>query len=75
MNQLRAESAAGDTGTNSTRLYTPLATSTNIRLFILSPGDPSNKIHGKLNIVDLEDKPEFEALSYEWGLLSYKYNR
>ncbi|KAF4963412.1 hypothetical protein FSARC_8584 [Fusarium sarcochroum] len=48
--------------------YTPLnITRREIRLLTLSPGEPGSPIFGNVNIVSLDDKPEYEALSYMWG--------
>jgi Heterokaryon incompatibility protein (HET) len=38
-----------------------------IRVFILSPGEESTQIKGKLVHVSLEDRFAYEALSYTWG--------
>jgi len=47
--------------------YAPLDKSHNvIRLLHLSPVS-SNRIHGRFSIALLDDKPEYEALSYAWG--------
>ncbi|KAK4033624.1 heterokaryon incompatibility protein-domain-containing protein [Parachaetomium inaequale] len=38
-----------------------------IRLLIISPGQPSDPVSCRLERVSLEDNPGFEALSYVWG--------
>ncbi|APA09894.1 hypothetical protein SS1G_05862 [Sclerotinia sclerotiorum 1980 UF-70] len=53
----------------SKSLYRPL-TSKQFRLVTLLPGPDSTPIKTTLRIVNLEEKPRFDALSYEWGLES-----
>ncbi|PVH75349.1 HET-domain-containing protein, partial [Cadophora sp. DSE1049] len=38
-----------------------------IRLMTILPGQANEDIRIKLNVVSLDDKPYFEALSYVWG--------
>lgn len=38
-----------------------------IRLLELQPGRYGRELHGKLRIVELQDQPKYEALSYTWG--------
>lgn len=40
-----------------------------MRLVTLLPGPRSSKINCTIKVVDLKDKPQYEALSYEWGPL------
>lgn len=48
--------------------YTPLETSTHIRLLRLSKGALDDPIHGTLITASLDDStPNFEALSYAWA--------
>ncbi|KAK3343467.1 hypothetical protein B0T25DRAFT_554387 [Lasiosphaeria hispida] len=48
--------------------YTPLNPQTNeIRVLTLQPGRFGEPIVSTLDVVSLEDKPVFEALSYCWG--------
>ncbi|KAM0557973.1 hypothetical protein ACHAPJ_005138 [Fusarium lateritium] len=48
--------------------YTSLnITRREIRLLTLSPREPGTPIVGHVHIVSLDDKPEYEALSYMWG--------
>jgi hypothetical protein len=50
--------------------YTELKTDRHIRLLKLQPGlDEEEFIRCKLEAVALEDHPEYEALSYTWGIL------
>lgn len=53
-------------------LKTPVYTSLNpslkeIRLLHLPPGGEDDEFHCTLSIVSLDDKPQYEALSYVWG--------
>ena len=51
-------------------LYSSVALSvkgSSIRLVTLVPGTPSSPIRCQLNVVDLDDRPSYEALSYAWG--------
>ena len=48
-------------------LYTPLADSNEIRLLYLQPRASSNIITCVTKHVKLSEKPQYEALSYEWG--------
>jgi hypothetical protein len=50
----------------STYRYQPISGETSIRLLNLSPGLPGDMLAVDIEEVDLEDKPSFEALSYEW---------
>jgi hypothetical protein len=48
--------------------YIPLARTDSIRLLQLHPhGNANTSLSGSLTEVCLDDKPEFEALSYAWG--------
>jgi len=47
-------------------LYRPLTTR-QFRLLTLLPGAEATPIQTTLRLVNLEDKPAFDALSYEWG--------
>lgn len=40
---------------------------THIRLLYLSGGDRSQRPHGRFQVVDLNDPPEYDALSYTWA--------
>jgi hypothetical protein len=51
----------------ATSLYQPLPTSTSIRLLIIHPGVSSDKLKCDLQVVDLENAPQYETLSYVWG--------
>lgn len=53
------------------KFYPSLSLATSIRVCVLSPGKPSDQISCHLITVDLEDDPEFEALSYEWRVLEH----
>ena len=46
--------------------YEPLKTSSSTRLLALSPGTPDDPISSTLK-VDLEEFPEYDAISYTWG--------
>lgn len=48
--------------------YAPLARSTDIRLVKLARGSGVNPIRNELIDVELASRPEYEALSYEWGV-------
>jgi Heterokaryon incompatibility protein (HET) len=50
--------------------YLPLPTESSIRLLRLEPVQTDDKIFSvqvSLHVVDLDDKPEYNALSYVWG--------
>ena len=55
-----------------TKPYPSLSKATSIRVCVLSPGKPSDQISCRLITLDLEDEPEFEALSYEWRVLEHR---
>ena len=38
-----------------------------VRLLELQPGRYGRRLHGKIRLVNLEDHPTYEALSYTWG--------
>ena len=44
-----------------------LATDRLIRLVELLPGQRDDEIRTRLSIVDLEQNPQYEAISYVWG--------
>lgn len=46
--------------------YRPLQAPGYIRILELHPGNPGDILSIELNDVDLSQKPQFEALSYEW---------
>jgi len=50
----------------SASLFSALPTATSIRLFQLTAGRRWTPLSGNLFVVDLQDNPLFEALSYEW---------
>ncbi|CAJ0555024.1 Ff.00g135370.m01.CDS01 [Fusarium sp. VM40] len=45
-----------------------------IRLLTLLPGEPGSPLVGNLKTVSLNDKPQYEALSYTWGSSDVKYD-
>lgn len=48
--------------------YTPLAAETaEVRILNLLPGQPSDPVQCTLQVVSLNNPPEYEALSYVWG--------
>ena len=47
--------------------YQPLRLNSSIRLLILKPGEGEQDVHCDLMEIDLNDKPEYFALSYCWG--------
>ena len=47
--------------------YQPLRLHSSIRLLILKPGEGEQDVHCDLIEIDLNDKPEYFALSYCWG--------
>ncbi|KAK4164082.1 heterokaryon incompatibility protein-domain-containing protein [Cladorrhinum sp. PSN259] len=61
------EPAEEDTETEDAPLYSPLPGNTTIRLIVIEPGAPDAEIQTRLVVVDLDDKPEYEAISYTWG--------
>jgi hypothetical protein len=46
--------------------FSPLPTKTSIRLLQIHSG-PEEPINCSLEVVDLDDKPEYDCLSYTWG--------
>lgn len=48
-------------------IYEPLPNGPHIRVLILEPGRRRQPIRCRLKIVNLEEKPDFEAISYVWG--------
>ncbi|KZL71477.1 ankyrin and HET domain-containing protein [Colletotrichum tofieldiae] len=50
-----------------THAFKPLAGSREIRLLHLAPGKDGFAVHGRLEHVNLDSVPLYEALSYEWG--------
>jgi hypothetical protein len=51
-----------------TGFYTPLRKHLReIRLLQLFPGEPRDDISCELEVVSLDSKPDFEAVSYVWG--------
>lgn len=50
--------------------HQPIDASSQIRILHLDPSDPrrdDSPLSGVLKVVNLEDKPTYEALSYAWG--------
>lgn len=47
--------------------YDPLPSKTSFRVLELLPGSRSDRIRCNLRLVDWENPPEYEALSYTWG--------
>lgn len=45
----------------------PLGDGDNIRVLDLQPGRAKDKLRGRLRVVSLSSKPDYEALSYAWG--------
>jgi hypothetical protein len=52
--------------------YNTLPTSTSVRLLDIEAGRKGEPIRCRFKVVDLKDKPEYEALSYCWGKKSRK---
>jgi hypothetical protein len=49
-------------------IYSPLNTERNeIRTITLKPGKWDDEIHCTLQVVSLNDNPEYSTLSYVWG--------
>ncbi|KAK4457256.1 heterokaryon incompatibility protein-domain-containing protein [Cladorrhinum samala] len=48
-------------------LYSPLPGNSTIRIIVIEPGAPDAEIRTRLVVVNLDDKPEYEAISYTWG--------
>ena len=51
----------------SVSVYPGLPSTTSIRLFHLAPGTLHEPVVGTLDVVDLENKPDYECVSYTWG--------
>ena len=54
-------------GVMSVLTWPNLPSSTSIRLFTLTAGNLGDPIVGSLSVVDLEDRPAYECVSYTWG--------
>lgn len=55
--------------------HAPLDSATReIRLLTLLPGEPGSPLVGNLKTVSLNDRPQYEALSYTWGSSDVKYD-
>ncbi|KAK4185307.1 heterokaryon incompatibility protein-domain-containing protein [Podospora australis] len=48
-------------------LYSPLPGNNTIRILVIEPGSPDDEIRTKLEVVNLEENPVYEAISYTWG--------
>lgn len=48
-------------------LYEPLPEGHFVRVLILEPGHGDQMMFGRLEVVDLDQAPDFEAISYVWG--------
>ena len=49
-------------------LYSPLPAGLNIRVLVLEPAvAEEDELRTRLEVVSLDDKPSFEAISYTWG--------
>lgn len=48
-------------------IYQPLPRGRFTRVLILEPGIGNQMIFGKLEVIDIDDNPDFEAISYVWG--------
>ncbi|KAK3300137.1 heterokaryon incompatibility protein-domain-containing protein [Chaetomium fimeti] len=49
-------------------LYSPLPAGYNIRILVLEPAPAAeDELQTRLEVVSLDDKPRFEAISYTWG--------
>ena len=48
-------------------MYSKLPSPRSIRLLDIAPGKASDLIEASLIVVELDQAPEFEALSYVWG--------
>src|ERR1700712_5462344 len=47
--------------------YNAIETGNHIRLLCVNPGEADDPIHCTIVHVNLDDSPDFEALSYVWG--------
>jgi len=47
--------------------HAPLPTGPYTRCFILAPGSGKEELSGRLQVINLNDDPKFEAVSYVWG--------
>jgi Heterokaryon incompatibility protein (HET) len=56
-------------------MYTSLTHSTSIRILRLKQGSLGSALECSLHIVDLEDKPSYDALSYIWQLEKDEWRR
>ncbi|KAK3367646.1 heterokaryon incompatibility protein-domain-containing protein [Podospora didyma] len=48
-------------------LYSPLPGNHSIRILVIEPGPAEDDLQTRLVVVDLDDKPTFDAVSYTWG--------
>lgn len=48
-------------------IYQPLPRGHFTRVLVLEPGIGNQMIFGKLEVIDIDDNPDFEAISYVWG--------
>jgi hypothetical protein len=51
-------------------MYSKLPRPRSIRLLGIAPGKASDRVEVSLMVVELDEAPDFEALSYAWGLSS-----
>ena len=61
-----AQSPVSSVETDAIYSYQSLS-SEEIRVLILTPGKPEDELHAKLEILSLDDFPEYRAVSYAWG--------
>jgi hypothetical protein len=47
--------------------YLPIPDETTIRILTLHPGSPEDVLVGELHFVNLDEKPDYKAISYCWG--------
>jgi len=52
--------------------YSALPNPSSFRLLELSPGQDEDEVSFQLVIVDWDKPPQYEAISYAWGLPSWK---
>ncbi|KAF1972387.1 HET-domain-containing protein, partial [Bimuria novae-zelandiae CBS 107.79] len=52
---------------NEGAIYQPLHPDGGIRILILEPGSKDSQICCRLTHTNINDEPEYKALSYEWG--------
>ncbi|ROW11613.1 hypothetical protein VMCG_01284 [Cytospora schulzeri] len=55
--------AKDDSGT----IYRPFLNDHSIRILIVEPAPAGSELHTRLEVVDLDENPQYETMSYTWG--------